>query len=283
MGIFSIFKGNKTAYFPGCSCYFNHKDNFELYKKILSRLGIDFKVVDKKLCCGLPALEAGYDSETRKIARRNFEVFSEEGINTIITSDPGCYKMFSLDYPKILPDWNIKVDNIWKLILEKLEFRPGLIKTKAIGTVTYQDSCYLGRYLDIYDEPRKILELIGYEVKEMFDSKSTSICCGSCGGLMFTNPELADEIAKERILQAKRIGVKRIIVSSLAEYELLKRNCKESGLEVFEMSQILAIALGIKNKEDFEKLKEEVEDEIVLDNKEEEFNKEVEGVLEDKK
>jgi len=268
MGIFSIFKSNKVLYFPGCNCYFKHNDNFENYKKILSRLGIDFKLLEKNICCGLPALEAGYDSESRKIARKNFESFSEAGINTIITSDPGCYKMFLIDYPKILPDWDIKVNNLFEIILEKLQARRGLIKNSGNGIVTYQDSCYLGRHLGIYDEPRKILELLGYEVREMFNSKEESICCGSCGGLMFTNRELADKIAKEKLLQVKRAGSKRIIVTSFAEYELLKSNSAESGIEVFEISELLSLALGIKNKEDPDKLKNEVREETALDEEE---------------
>ena len=60
--------------------------------------------------------------------------------------------------------------------------------------VTYHDSCHLGRCCSIYDEPRKILELIGYNVKELHNSRVNSICCGSCGGLARTNPGLANQV-----------------------------------------------------------------------------------------
>ena len=240
--------------------YFKYPEIFELYKKILTKLGIGFRISDKQICCGLPALESGYEQIARKLARRNFEIFKEQGIKSIITTSPEAYKMFLEDYPEMLPDWDIGVRNFWEIISERLQSKSRLIKDKALEIVAYHDSCYLGRYCEIYDEPRKILEAIGYEIKEMADSKSEAICCGSCGGLPRTNPELADKVAKQRILQAKRVGVKKIIVASVENYNLLKKNIGDSGMEVLELSEVLAIALGIKRKEP--EIVEEVEEEI---------------------
>ncbi len=269
MGLFSIFKKSSTLYYPGCYTFFKHKEHFEAYKRIFSRLGIDFKLIDKNICCGLPALEGGYDAEARKLARRNFDIFKEEQITSIITNSPCCYKMFLYDYPKILPDWNIEPKNIWRMILAKLENNPGLIKNKASESITFQDFCYLGRYCEIYGEPRKILNLIGYNVREMYNSKSESMCCGSCGGLIITNPELADEIAREKILQAKRIGAKKIIVSSMQEYELLKKNSKGSGIEILELGEVIGIALGISNR-----IEEENEEIIIREDRDSTDNEE---------
>jgi len=268
MGLFSRFRTSNTLYFPGCLTFFKFKENFELYKKIFSKLGLNFKVINKQICCGLPIIEAGYEQEARRLARTNFDVFKEEKIKEIITNSPCCYKMFLQDYPKILPDWDVEIKNMWEIILNKLENKPHLIKYKAMQTATYHDSCYLGRYCGIYDAPRKILEIIGYEIKEMSDSRENSLCCGSCGGLTRTNPKLADEIAKERILQAKRIGMKKIIVSSLANYQLLKRNAPEIGVKILEFSEVLALALGIKIKEQDITEEELEEKKIILDAKE---------------
>ena len=277
MGLFSIFQKVDILYFPGCTTYFKFQQNYELYKKIFSKLGIAFKIIEKNICSGLSALEAGYEQEARKLARRNFEVFKEEGINSIITNSPEAYKMFLYDYPEFLPDWNLNVKNIWAIILDKLRNKPGLIKYEANEVVTYHDSCYLGRYCGVYDEPRQILELIGYKIKELFDSKSKSICCGSCGGLPVVNPELADEIAKEKILQAKRIGVKRIIVASMKNYELLKKNAGASGIEIMELSEVLGLALGIKVKEQKMEEKQEEQIEQIINIKEDESVEDVES------
>ncbi len=247
MGLFSVFKKTTVLYFPGCITYFKFKDNFEVYKRIFDKLGIEYKTIDKKICCGIPAIESGYETEARKLAKRNHEIFKEEEITSIITNSPCCYKMFLQDYPKILPDWNIESKNLWRIILTKLQTKPNLIKKKNNRSeiTAYQDSCYLGRYCKIYDEPREILKLLGYSLKEIPDSKSEAICCGSCGGLPITNPQLADDIAKERIMQAKRFGIKKIIVASLLDYELLKKNSEETGIKISELGEVIAEALGI--------------------------------------
>ena len=254
MGFFGFGK-SEVLYFGGCSCV-KHLGNFELYKKILSKLGISFSVTEEQICCGIHAFEAGYESEARRLARRNFEIFKENNIKRIITSSPECYKTFLKEYPDFLPEWNLEVDNFWELILDRLERKPRLIKNKAMEIVTLHDSCYLGRYCKVYDAPRKILQLIGYEIQEMDNSKQDSFCCGSCGGLPISNHDLADKIARERILQAKRIGVKKMIITSLENYDLLRKNTVDSGIEVVELSDALARALGIK--------KSEIEEEVVV-------------------
>ena len=261
MGIFSIFGRSSTVYFPGCILYYKYRENFDLYQEIFSKLGINFKVLDKQICSGLEPWEAGYEAESRKLARKNFDIFNEEGIKSIITTSPGCYKMFMQNYPEFLPYWDIEVKNLWKLILEKLMDRAYLVKNKIREVVTYHDPCYLGRYCEVYEEPRKILELIGYETEEMDNSKEDSFCCGSCGGLPRISPLLANKIAKERILQARRIGVKKMIVIGFENYDLLKDNIGDTGVEVFEISEVLANSLGIKK---IDRLEEQIEGEEMI-------------------
>ena len=258
MGIFDIFKATDTAFFPGCITYHKYKDGFELYQKIFSRLRIDFKVLDKQICSGVDALEAGYENEARKLARKNLDLFKKEEIKSIITNSPAAYKAFSHDYKDLLPDWNIEIKNIWQIILNRLKEKPSLIKHHAMKPIIFHDSCYLGRYSGIYNEPREILEIIGYEVKEFSYNKEKSMCCGSCGGLPRVNPKLADEIAKERVLQAKRLGADKIIVCDFQNYELLKKNSQEFGIKVVELSDVLGVALGIKMPEPDSFSKEEI-------------------------
>ena len=77
MGIFSLFNKSNTVFFPGCTLYFKYRESFNLYQKIFNKLGIGFRIIDKKICCGIEPLEAGYETEARKLARRNFEIFKE--------------------------------------------------------------------------------------------------------------------------------------------------------------------------------------------------------------
>jgi len=268
MGLFSIFKKGDILYYPGCRTYVKHEESIDIYKRIFSKLGIniitleELEIPKKHFCCGLVPLELGYEQEARKLARENMEFLKANNIKRIMTNCPSCFKMLTQNYPEMMPDWDIEVINTWKLILERLIAKQRLIKKKYDEQITFHDSCYLARHCSIYNIPRKILELLGYEIIEMYDSKDKAICCGSCGGLTLTNPELADKIATQRVFQAKRAKAKRIIVTSFDNYDLLKRN--SADVEVTEISEILAEALGIKIKKIIEGPLSE-EEEIILD------------------
>ena len=248
MGLFEIFTKGDCIYFPGCITYYKYNNNFELYKKIFNKLEIKFRLLNKQNCSGYETWESGYYHEMRKLIQNNFNAFKEENIKKIITTEPGCYKIFSKDYPNVIPDWNIKIINIWDMILKKLIKKQRLI-SKREETITYHDPCYLGRYCNIYDIPREIIRLLGYNIKEMEDNKEYSYCCGSCGGLTRTSPELANKIAKERILQAKRIGVKKMIVVGFENYNLLNENSADSGINIIELGELIADSINIKKLE----------------------------------
>ena len=102
---------------------------------------------------------------------------------------------------------------------------------------TYHDPCHLGRILKIYDKPRKIIEKAGYCLKEMDLSKNKSFCCGGGGGMKSNYPELSNEIAKDRIEQAQKIGVDELITSCPMCYVNLKENSK--SIKVKEISEII--------------------------------------------
>jgi|TARA_Y100000034_G_scaffold49087_1_gene60659 Fe-S oxidoreductase len=246
MGLLDFFTKTNTLFFPGCTTYHKNKEGLELYKLIFAKLGIKLLELEKNQCSGIELLEAGYEQEARKQARKNLSIFQENDIKSIITTDPKCYKIFTQDYKEFLPDLNIEVINIWQLILNQLRKKHHLIKNKPMEIITFHDSCYLGRHSNIYDEPRKILEALGYQIEELDNNKEDCFCCGSCGNLPFTNPELANKIAKEKISQVKRIGIKKMIVTSFDNYNLLKKNSENSGVEILELSDVIAKSLDIQ-------------------------------------
>lgn len=246
MGLFSLFARNDAVYMPDSTTFLKNKPYYELYLKIFSVLGIPVKLLEKQLFSGREAWEAGYESTARTIARENFDFLKSKKVTHIITNSPECYKMLTKNYSELLPNWNIPVENIWEIILRKLEKRPSLVKVSAQETITYHDNCYLGRYCKIYDEPRQILRLLGYEIQEMNNNRENSFCCGSCGGLLFVDKVLANALARERLLQAKQINVNKMIVCSFDNYNLLKENNATIGIEVRELSEVLGKALGIE-------------------------------------
>jgi len=242
MGIFGL--GNSsTLYWPGSYSLAKHKSSVSNYKKIMKKLGIGFCMLDEMVCCGGILINAGYDSEARKLARENFQLFKKKGIKRIITSDPLCYKTFSKDYEEMMPDWDISVEFILNVVLDKLEQKPRLIKSPINESIIYHDPCYLGRYSGIYNPPRRILEWVGYNLIELKHKKENALCSGACGNLKQTNPELANEISNDLIKEIKLAGASVITPDSYV-YNHLKENLKD--ILIYDFSEALTHALGIK-------------------------------------
>ncbi|MCK5450010.1 (Fe-S)-binding protein [Candidatus Pacearchaeota archaeon] len=202
MGLINWVKslGGNVLYYPGCLTKGVLSTEFENYKEIFNRLGINFILLsDEETCCGLPILNAGYKKEARKLAKKNYDLFKKYSVTKIITNCPACYHMFKETYPKLVREWDVEIEHATVTILEVLKNRR--IKFRGSDedreTVSYQDPCYLGRYSGIYNEPREVIGLLGGKVVEIRFNRENAICCG---GQMEKNfPNVSRKIATERV------------------------------------------------------------------------------------
>jgi len=205
--------GGNVLFYPGCMEKFVLKKHQENYENILRKVGIDFiKLKDLEACCGSPVLNAGYFTDFETLVKKNYKIFREHGVKKIITPCPACFKTFKLEYPKFLDDFNIEVEHITQTIWNAIE--NGKLKVKKIKKpvkVTYHDPCHLGRYGVVYEEPREILKVLGYELVEMKFNREMAWCCGGGGGLRSNYPELSGEIAKERMKHAEEVKADMIV------------------------------------------------------------------------
>jgi len=236
MSIFKkIFKGN-TLYYPGCLSKFVAKDLVENYRRILREAGVDFiELADSEVCCGSPALKAGYAEDFKKLAEKNLQVFKEHSVGRIVTHCPACFMIFKKYYPEALGEkWDIEVMHATEVLNQKTR-KSGNQK----GIVTYHDPCHLGRQMGVYEAPREIIKSLGYEVKEMELNKNQSFCCGGGGGVQANELELANKIAKDRIKMAKKTGAKVLVTPCPLCYMHLKKNSEGEDIDVKELSHLM--------------------------------------------
>ena len=202
MVIFDWIKGEKVLYYPGCLTKGVLTENMENYKEIFNRLGIDFVMLpDSEVCCGLPVLNAGYKKEVKKLAEKNLKLFRENGIKRIITNCPSCFHTFNSVYPGLVRDWDIECDHVTVVILQALKKKniKWTGKEESREVVAYHDPCHLGRYGNVYDEPREVVRLLGGVVLESRFNRDKALCCGGGGGVRANFEELSKKVALERV------------------------------------------------------------------------------------
>ncbi len=187
----------KYAYFAGCTAAYRSKKTAAASLSILDKLGVDYTTLDET-CCGSVLQRVGVDqAEVTEIMRKNVDAIKKLGVETLILSCAGCYRMFKLEYPKYV-DVPFEVLHMTEFLAKQdLKLKPLAAK------VTYHDPCHLGRHCGIYDAPRDVIRKFpGAEFKEMQYNRSTSHCCGGGGGVRAAFPEEAAAIANTRLDEA---------------------------------------------------------------------------------
>jgi len=197
----------KIGYFAGCTATYREKKIAAATLSILNKLGADFTTLDE-VCCGSVLQRIGVDEEKAiALMKKNVEAIKATGVETLILSCSGCYRMFKIEYPKFV-DVPFNVLHISEFLAKQD------LKLKPLGNVkvTYHDPCHLGRHCKVYDAPREVLKKFPeINFKEMKYSKSGSHCCGGGGGVRSAYPEEAKDIAGTRLDEA---GFADVIVTT---------------------------------------------------------------------
>ncbi len=206
--------------FIGCSPYFEPAfDDIPVHPldiakasiKILNSLDIEPLVHPDEKCCGHDALWLGDIETFKKLAEHNASIIKESGVKKIIFFCPEGYRTLKLNYPEYGFGLDCELQHISEFLAQRMGKNE--LKFKELKKrVTYQDPCRLGRHLEIYDAPRKVLQAIpGIELVEMEHNKEESICCGtSC----WTNCDsYSKQIRVERLLEAKSTSADILITT----------------------------------------------------------------------
>ena len=210
-------------YFRGCTAREKETGIADATEKLLNLADVDYHVLDDEKCCGSVLLRTGFDSEAQEQIKKNSEIFGDE---LILTSCAGCYKTLKDDYE------DINVIHISQFLNQLIN--EGKLKlSKTDLNVTYHDSCHLARHCEVFDEPRSVINSIA-SIVEMENNRENSLCCGAGGGVKSAYPEIADELAKARIAQAKKTDCDIMITTC----PFCKLNLENDEIEVDRKSVV---------------------------------------------
>jgi glycolate oxidase subunit GlcD len=231
----------ETLLFMGCvPSYLDMKMVPSLIKP-LDAAGVDYTTLaTEEGCCGFPLFLMGTD-EFEPHAKKVIKRIQATGAHELVTPCAGCYKTFKKLYPEI-GDLGLAVYHsvhyLDRLISEgKITFKNELGKK-----VTYHDPCDLGRALNVFEEPRNILKSIpGLEYVEMARNRLQARCCGGGGGVVAYDPEMAIEMAAERVQDALDVGAEIIVSGCAACKDNLRKGAKTFPKEVRKTVKIMDI------------------------------------------
>ena len=165
-------------YFAGCMSHLT-PGIIKSMTKILDASGLNWSFMDEAggVCCGRPLMLAGQDREARELMNYNSQMIIRSGAQTLVTSCPICYKIFSESY-----HLGIEVLHHTQLIKEIID--NGRIKLRFLHrNVVYHAPCELGRGSGIYEEPKEVLKYVACLEKTPFEDENSLCCGGSLGNI----------------------------------------------------------------------------------------------------
>ncbi len=179
---------------------------------LLKKAGVDYAILgNEEKCTGDSARRIGNEMLFQVLAEMNIETMKAYGVKKIITHCPHCYHTLKDEYPRFGGEYEVIHHTQFLLDLigkGKLKPKPA---AGSNGKAVYHDSCYLGRYNHIYDQPREILRQAGLELVEMEKNHAKSFCCGAGGGGMWWEETIGKRINVMRSEQALETGAKKLV------------------------------------------------------------------------
>jgi heterodisulfide reductase subunit D len=246
-------KSPEILFWVGCAGSFDQRAQkiTKAFAAILNKLEIDYAILGKEeMCTGDPVRRAGNEFMFQMMAYQNIQILNNYNIKKIVTTCPHCFNTLKNEYPELGGNYEVIHHSTY---LQQL-IDAGKITMKEEGTfkgkkITYHDSCYLGRANNIYEAPRKVLEILDAELVEMKRCRVNGLCCGAGGAQMFKEEENGTtRINIERTEEALKTGASIIAAAcpfcNTMMTDGVKNEEKEDSVQVLDIAELIAESMN---------------------------------------
>jgi Fe-S oxidoreductase len=250
-----------VLYWVGCMGSFDERNKkvATAVAKILKAGNINFAILGpEEACTGDPARRIGNEYLWQMMAQQNIETLDGYGFNrssslnghnghasgngavvkhrTVLTACPHCFNTIKNEYPQLGGDYEVVHHTTYinsLLANQTITLPEGFDQRK----LTYHDPCYIGRYNDIYDEPRNVLKVLNSNgVTEMKRNRNKSFCCGGGGGRAWMEETIGKRINQTRVNEALNTGAE--VLAAACPFCITMFDDGIKGVEAEEKMQI---------------------------------------------
>ena len=223
----------EILFWVGCAGSFDDqaKKVTKSFTNLLDKANVSYAVLGtEESCTGDPAKRAGNEFLFQMQAISNIQTLNSYSFTKIVTACPHCFNTIKNEYPELGGTYEV---------LHHTEFLSFLLSSGKLNVkkpdfngkkITFHDPCYLGRANKVYEPPRKLIESLNADLKEMKSCKEKGLCCGAGGAQMFKESEKGN----------KEINIKRTEEALETKSEIIAAGCPFCNTMLTD---------GIKNKE----------------------------------
>lgn len=272
-------KGAKVLYFVGCYSSFLYPEIPQATVKILEASGTPFQIMERERCCGNLLFSVGMIEEAKTQAEHHLREVGKSGATTLLISCAECYRMWKVDYPKLIglstSELGFEVKHLSEFVYEAINAGRIDFDLSFPQRWVYHDSCNLSRLSEpwvtwsgerkrwgildpplirrrgtsgMYQPPREVLNRIpGLHWVDFHRKRENSFCCGAGRGAAEAFPEFSLWSAGQRIEEACALGVDGII-STCPRCKgnfLNAAKAQRKGFQVLDLSEVISYAIGI--------------------------------------
>ncbi|HEU0037374.1 MAG TPA: heterodisulfide reductase-related iron-sulfur binding cluster [Kofleriaceae bacterium] len=216
--------------------------------KVLDAAGVDYAVLGhQEACTGDPSRRAGNEMQFQMLAEQNVETLKSVNAKKVVTSCPHCLHTLRNDYPQFGGEFEVVhhtqlIDHLFKAGKLKAEKSP-------VETITYHDSCYLGRWNREFDAPRDVIEAVGAPggIKELTRSKRHGFCCGAGGARMFMEEHEGERVNFNRTDEIIAAEVSAVAVAcpfcNIMLTDGMKQRNVDDKIQVLDIAELVAASI----------------------------------------